>query len=288
MHKAKDICDLAYKAATGGFGPSTYRLGGDGNNAGYSYNVGTFHNGAWRSDCLGFVHIMANPDKLFYGDRNLVGGGATLNNFVNNSDEWTTLTKYCSKRGGFGKSDLLPGALLYKPGHVGLYIGEYKRNGKIYNECECYYGSNLDNGWGLRWVDLATGKKYTHKGGAYVNYWSAWGYFDHIEYTEPEFSLIRSWQEAAVKDGARLTADGEWGSYSEKAAKDYPIKRGTPNKYLCEWLQTFLQYQDLYHGDVDGVAGKYTVDAIKAYQKAHDLTVDGWCGLYMWKNILEV
>lgn len=288
-HKNTEIAELAFKAATGGFGPSTYRLGGNGAAGEYQYNVNTWYNGAWRGDCLGFVHGMANPENLFSGDKNKVGGGATLNKFVNSSNEITTLNNYCTTKGGFPKADLKPGALLYKAGHVGLYIGEHTYNGKIYNEAECYWANAYNNGWGLRWIDVDTGKKYSYKGGALItSTWEKWGYFNHIDYTGSGSDLITSWQRAAKMDGATLSADGVWGSYSEKAAKNYTVKRGTKNKYLCSWLQEYLTGTKDYAGIVDGIAGEYTEAAIRKYQTRKNLTVDGWCGYYMWHDILGI
>ena len=174
MNSAGSVISLAYNAGIGVYGPSQY------SNV-YPNNVLLWHGSYWTADCLGFVHGMANPDRQFSNDRNVLGGGATLNAFMMNSNEITTLTAYCSTRGQFPKTDLLGAALLYKSGHVGLYISNVTYNGHLYNGAECAYGA----GWRLFWVDLATGEKYAYSGGANLySPWTDWGYFDHIDYSD--------------------------------------------------------------------------------------------------------
>lgn len=185
MNSAGSVVGLAYSAATGQFGASQY------SNV-YPNNIMLWHGTYWTSDCLGFVHAMANPDDQFSNNRNVLGGGATLNAFMLNSDEITTLTSYCTTRGAFPKLDLVPAAMLYKSGHVGLYIGSVTYNGNTYNGAECAYNA----GWRLFWVDLSTGEKYTHSGGTNLgSTWENWGYFDHIDYSDqavPELFEIRT------------------------------------------------------------------------------------------------
>ena len=180
--KAKDIADMAFMMATDVFGPSKYRKNDTAENYGYQYNVGIWENGYWHSDCLGFVHICVNG---FFGDRNVLGGGAVMDNFVLASDEWTTLHTYCANRGGYPVKELKPASLLQNSGHVGLYIGERVHNGITYNTAECTLA--LAKGWLLTWVDLNTGDRYAYKGGAKLaTSWSAWGEFMQIDYSEPE------------------------------------------------------------------------------------------------------
>ena len=50
-------------------------------------------------------------------------------------------------------------------------------------------------------------------------------------------------------------------------------------------LQTALNAAGYDCGKVDGVFGKKTQAAVKAYQKAHSLTVDGICGRQTWASL---
>ncbi len=171
MRKASEVCDIAIKAAEGYFGPTMYRGGSD--DGGYRSNVGEWWNGCWHWDCLGFVHTVVNG---FVGNRNLLGGGAVMDDFVNMSSEYTTLTKYCSKRGRFPVSGLLPGSLLEMhdvDGHVAFYVGDHG----YYNTCEC-------TGGGVRksWTDLSTGNCYNSSSGGFRQTFENWGEFDRVDY----------------------------------------------------------------------------------------------------------
>lgn len=180
QRKAKDIADMAFMAATDVFGKSKYRKDDTAVNYGWEYNVGKWENGYWHSDCLGFVHIMVNG---FFGDRDQLGGGAEMNDFVLASDEWTTLNKYCSKKGKFPVGSLNQASLLQNSGHVGLYIGEREVGGRLYNTAECTLA--LEKGWILTWVDINTGGRYAFKGGSRLTTgWDNWGEFDMVDYTE--------------------------------------------------------------------------------------------------------
>jgi peptidoglycan hydrolase-like protein with peptidoglycan-binding domain len=46
--------------------------------------------------------------------------------------------------------------------------------------------------------------------------------------------------------------------------------------------------QKVVETDVDGLCGPDTDAAIRAYQKAHGLTVDGEVGINTWKKMLNI
>lgn len=98
---------------------------------------------------------------------------------------------------------------------------------------------------------------------------------------------VKEWQKAAIADGytfPKFGADGIWGSEcASVAAKAIVKKRDTyTNKNLTRIVQAAVGVK------VDGLCGAKTDAAIKAYQKAHGLTVDGSVGLNTWKEILGV
>ena len=190
--KAKAVAETAYKAACGAYGPSTYRRDNNGYNYGAEYNVGKWYNGHWCSDCLGFVHIMVNG---FTGDKNKLGGGAVMDDFVWNSDEARTLNAFCSVKGRFPKANPKPATLLQSSGHVGLYIGT-DFNGE-YNTAECTTAKG--GGWVLTWTDLNNGARYSKRtGGYYISSWENWGEFDRVDYKEdPEVS---PWKDIDTND----------------------------------------------------------------------------------------
>lgn len=245
QRKAKDIADMAFMAATDVFGSSKYRKDDTATNYGWQYNVGKWENGYWHSDCLGFVHIMVNG---FFGDRDQLGGGAEMNDFVLMSDEWTTLNKYCSKRGQFPVEELRPASLLQNSGHVGLYIGDHVYNGQTYNTAECTLA--FEKGWILTYTDLSTGKRYKHKGGiAAASGWNNWGEFDMVDYTEqtpepePEPTpepepIVSPFSDVSAKDKTIMWA------YKEGIAKGYPDGTFRPDepctrRQVCTMLWRF-------------------------------------------------
>lgn len=58
--------------------------------------------------------------------------------------------------------------------------------------------------------------------------------------------------------------DGVWGDRSRQSAMDY---RKT--------VQKLLRQKGLYKGDIDGELGKYSVNAVQAFQSKHNLKKDG-------------
>lgn len=171
MRTASEVCDVAIKASENYYGPTMYRGGSD--NGGYRSNVGEWWNGFWHWDCLGFVHTVVNG---FVGNRYLLGGGAIMDDFVNMSDEWTTLNSYCSKKGTFPVSDLKPASLLEMDkvaGHVAFYVGDHG----YFNTIEC-------SGGGVRksWTDLSNGNCFNMRSGGYRQTFENWGEFDRVDY----------------------------------------------------------------------------------------------------------
>ena len=264
MNKASTVCKLAFDSATGKYGNSDY------NNT-YPYNVGRWDGSKWTSDCLGFVHIMANPDNLFSNKRDVLGGGATMSKFVTSSTEYVTLTQYCSVRGSFPNKSLKAGALLYKAGHVGLYIGTCIYNGKQYNSAECASAPSNNRGWRLSWVDLTTGAKYSHFGGTFYNYWLNWGYFNHIDYSsekpEDEDSIV-----------SKL-------SYLKLGSTGNEVRNLQALLNLWMPSSTPLVVDGEYFAKTQARVSQY--QKIRMTQGSPYITiVDGECGTEVWSDIL--
>ena len=180
MITASKLVEMAIAVAMGKYGSTGY------NNT-YPHNVGRWDGSKWTFDCLGYVHTMVNG---FAGDKTKLGGGATMDDFVNCCDEAATL-KSCTTYGGFDGSALKKGELLQSSGHVGLYIGEYKvtrSNGNVdvYNTAEC------TTAWGggvlLSWTDIANGKRYNKQYGEYRSTWDYHGQLSRVDYSDASSS----------------------------------------------------------------------------------------------------
>ena len=74
----------------------------------------------------------------------------------------------------------------------------------------------------------------------------------------------------------KLVIDGKLGEKTKTAIKTYLIRNGSKGTY-AKWVQKRLNAKG-YNIKVDGVFGNKSVAALKKYQKAKGLTVDGVCG----------
>lgn len=85
-----------------------------------------------------------------------------------------------------------------------------------------------------------------------------WKYFEHI-----------------VKDTRKINGKAKSGVY--RCTKSSPIQKGDRGTEVTK-LQKFLNWAGYNCGTADGIAGDKTDSAIKAFQKANGLTVDGQFG----------
>lgn len=98
---------------------------------------------------------------------------------------------------------------------------------------------------------------------------------------------VKEWQKAAIADGYKFPkygADGAWGAECESVAKKAIVKKRLTytNKNLTKLVQKAVGVT------ADGLCGKDTAAAIKKWQKANKLTVDGCIGINGWKKMLNV
>lgn len=159
---------------------------------------------------------------------------------------------YCNKKGKLTdslKKTLLPGTAVFTGStadnhpHVGLYVG----NGKIIEAHGTQAGVVTANITETRWT------------------W--WGQLKNVEYPA---------QEATEQPSAPV---------DDKTPTDTlpTLRRGMKGEYVT-LLQTKLANKgyDLGSYGVDGDFGQMTEKAVKAFQKAHGLTVDGIVGKNTW------
>lgn len=96
---------------------------------------------------------------------------------------------------------------------------------------------------------------------------------------------VREWQLAAIADGFKFPeygADGLWGRECEAVAKQAIVKKRLTYKYrnLTKIVQKVVGVA------ADGKCGKDTAAAIKVWQAANGLEVDGAIGIIGWRKML--
>lgn len=100
-------------------------------------------------------------------------------------------------------------------------------------------------------------------------------------------NLILSFQRAAVADGIKLKqygCDGKYGTETANAMKQCVVKR----RLFYKYKNTTKLLQRLLGVKQDGLCGKLTEQAIRAFQKQNNLTIDGCCGEKTWKKLLKI
>lgn len=100
-------------------------------------------------------------------------------------------------------------------------------------------------------------------------------------------TAVKEWQTAAIADGFKFPkygADGVWGAECESVAKAAVCKKRLTytNRNLTKIVQRKVGVK------ADGMFGKDTDRAVRNYQKANRLAVDGCVGINTWKKILGV
>lgn len=110
--------------------------------------------------------------------------------------------------------------------------------------------------------------------------------FNEIANSSKE-NLILSFQQAAKVDGFKFPkygCDGQYGAETESVMSKCVVKKRDSYKYknATKLVQRLLGLKE------DGLCGSETDTAIKKFQKANNLTVDGAVGLNTWKVLLAI
>lgn len=207
-----------------------------------------------------------------------------------------TMLDIAKEKGYIGTIPEVPGVLVHRKGHVGIYIG----NGYVIEAKGTKYGvvkTKLSNGS-----------------------WTAWSKCPYIEYvkeqpakqtpaqepvaTSPtpttstdkktwEYYIIgdvtkRLQHELNVQYGAGLKVDGYLGDLTLGALKKVVVRKGAKNnlvKLIQERLIT-LGYKLPKYG-VDGDFGSETLTAVKQLQTDRKLLVDGEVGINTFKELFK-
>lgn len=220
--------------------------------SGWSYVYGGSTPGA--VDCSGLIYSYAGGHRT--GDAQLYNSSYTG-----------------SVSGGVPR---IHGLGLWKPGHVGVYVGDgmaVDARGSQYGVC---YESVYTHGWttyfkvpGVSypkngWVKF-NGSKYYYENGQYLA--NTTRTIDGVSYTFASSGKCTS-------NGASSESSS---SSSSTSTNSSTLKLGSQGEAV-EKLQKRLQELGYYNGTVDGDFGPATEEAFKLFQKTAGLYVDGLAG----------
>ena len=146
----------------------------------YPYNCGLCSNGVIYGDCWNMfpkslIWSWALGMRLFKNRTNntYFYNGATYGSYKSYNGigasglgdlDGGTIISLCDGGGSTNFSEIVPMELLYKAGHMAIYLGEFQWNGKTYNCMEYNAIDGVCDGINPFWID-ATGVKYYYKGG---------------------------------------------------------------------------------------------------------------------------
>ena len=80
--------------------------------------------------------------------------------------------------------------------------------------------------------------------------------------------------------------NSNFGATCKKYGNKAVVKKGSKGRFVCI-AQGMLRVKGYYTGELDGDAGSKTDSAIRAYQSANGLTVDGSCGANTWYRLFN-
>lgn len=261
--KSSEICALAIQIVAFQYGEVQYCQNNTTHAPSGEWRLLTWFSGAWHADCYGFVRAVLCG---WHADKTVTAGGANMNYncYVNWFDDNKFLQSCTSTSTNFAV--MTPCELLYKPGHLGLYVGEFQLNGLTYNTCEVTISAKVGGvpAWvdtqGRRWTDrdsgISMGSAWTHHGIFNLN-GTDYGITEYdggaipgatgfgTELTDAEVNyywntlpeLTYSYVEAVANSVHGMPADvfavmAGWG-WGEAYSREYPINWNQPDYYLA-------------------------------------------------------
>ena len=213
------------------------------------YNLGYFDGKKYNFDCWNLIKVVLAgwvPTGIF--------GSKTAPTVTGDVDGATLLARCTHRSKDFSKISV-PGTYLYlsTSPHAGIFIGEFQQNGKIYNVIECTKGMYAgQDGVTYSYVG-PDGSRSAWKGASSRMKWTDYGlltpYVNYGDIPVPEpVKPTRDWLEKG-DEGPEV-----------KEMQEALLKKGFDPK------------------GIDGKFGPNTEKALKAFQKANGLVVDGKCG----------
>ncbi len=204
-------------------------------------------------DCSGLIYSYA-------------GGIRTGNAQLNASDYVGYVSNGVPRIHGLG---------LYKPGHVGVYVGNdmaVDARGSQWGVC---YESVYSHGW-TKYFKVA-GVSYPTNG--WVTFNGSKYYYENGQYVANTTKTIggKTYTFASSGKCTNASSVSDSSTSTETTTKSSTLKKGSQGKAV-EKLQNRLYELGYYSGPVDGDFGDGTEEAFKLFQKQAGLYVDGLAG----------
>ena len=191
------------------------------------------------------------------GDKNKTYGGASYAvNGVPDINADQMIEKCSEVSTNFSKIEV--GEVVWLEGHIGVYIG----NGLVV-ECSPRWANDVQI--------TALGNKGSKKG-YNTRYWTKHGKLPYVSYEkETEKKTTDKKKPETKKPATKKKYTGTWPDVTPN------LKNGSTGAEVKK-LQKFLNWYGNYKLEVDGDFGKLTEAAVRKYQKAEKLKVDGIFG----------
>ncbi len=220
-------------------------------------NLGYYDGNRYSFDCWNLVKVALSEWK----PTGVTGSYIAPKDLVTGDVDGATLLKSCTKRSKDFSKISVPGTYLYLSSnpHAGVYVGDFEINGIVYNVIEC-----TKNAWGngviYSYVD-SNGTRRKHKGSNSTSLkWSEYGLLTkYVEYgSSPEVAPVQQ-SDPVLRKGSKGTAVKE--------------------------LQKLLVAHGFDPNGIDGEFGPGCLKAVKEFQKAKGLKVDGVVGPLTWAEL---
>lgn len=248
-------------------------------------NCGYNHGDNWSWDCWNFY-----PKTLVWGwNESIPVGSYWYKPGTAGLGDWNgwTILNCCNEISkAFGK--MLPGEflLLDDKSHAGCYVGEFEKDGRVYNVIECTVA--FGGGVVASYVD-GNGYRYSCRGGNRNGRWGWHGklpWLDYNTYIQP-LAVDGWWGMATTRYTQKMlctTIDGIISS-QPRANKKYLLNAESPSWEFKAWGATGSQMikalQKLIGADADGFFGKQSVIKLQQFLKNkcfYEGEIDGYMG----------
>ena len=258
-------------------------------------NCGLVHDDGVQSfDCNNFVKSLINKPSIAYSTT--PWDYAVPGTVIADVSEYGLLM-LCDSVVWYDFSYVLPAEVLYMPGHIGLFVGEYQDPSGTVNVIEA---TAAMGGGVLSSYCAADGCRYDHKGGSYLGQWSAHGRLSrYIEYdggkqpiavdgefgrdtvTLAQYILSFDYPEVKADESGvmvgqeKVLIQTNWESYVPGA---WTFEGGGCRTILA--IQKVLKKNGLYSDVLDGIAGYNTAIGLQRFLNrfGYGIAEDGFFG----------